>query len=844
MIRSHEQPSADAAPPATALPETDIGNLIEELAERVRKELRLLANRLGEDAIGGPRQPGPENEFRQSELARMGQECRETLKAQLASWSPSPGPRRVLLLVCLWQESWHLLDYTLAYRSLEAAEWAAVKFAEWAAAEFARDAKADPADDPARDWEVRALRALSQAMSLITTDATLFKVINLSNAVLLEAEAKQAVRVTDDIASALAALDDPPWDTDQHRIATELRAIEAEARQNRVFYAALVRAAEALTEFERWLETAPRATFKPPSAPPPHPPGPAAEQARDSIAAAIECFRSGRAGITDPLILSRYEPWERLLVETAEIVAPDSMSQVFVPKRVSVRYLYPFAVEADEAAGVQLAEWTADNDLFDKLRADLDGKLAGIGIHVGGLRFLEPSQFFAQGDGLYGGVRVDLPEIELGHQFSSRPGGGAPERFRAWITLSSLGNHCLCIEPEADLVEPLPPVLYWTLQAATPFAVGAAVSLVDRSAQVEADTSAPARPAWDDLHSFSRDVIAAVAGARFWRITPDLLADERFMPGNLHEIVVVRTEDPLGMYPDKIADALDRDVGGRILARSIQRAATTLEEWVRYPPVPRTGTGAQGATSAIAGIPEMGLAGDWCTHTGETTVFGIVAAPSWHAAVYVEAAQFASSWPPRLQLWSRRLKSTIIQPVEADGDRHERAEQLRYLERRVRLLLAQIRAEELTATLAHRRFLDQLMGMAGLSRLEADLEAQLEAAEKLTDWFSEHGRQESDQRRQVLLTVIAVFGLFELGTFLAIANTAGLFPVGHKGLWEVWVMVGVFLLGVLAGVYLWSKRAETWVKRRWASVARIIRPGRQADDTGGLCCHEYPDTGP
>ena len=66
----------------------------------------------------------------------------------------------------------------------------------------------------------------------------------------------------------------------------------------------------------------------------------------------------------------------------------------------------------------------------------------------------------------------------------------------------------------------------------------------------------------------------------------------------------------------------------------------------------------------------MGLAGDRCTHTGEMTVFGIVAAPSWHSDVYVEAAQFASSWSPRLRLWNRRLESTI-RSLELYADREE-----------------------------------------------------------------------------------------------------------------------------------------------------------------------------
>ena len=57
----------------------------------------------------------------------------------------------------------------------------------------------------------------------------------------------------------------------------------------------------------------------------------------------------------------------------------------------------------------------------------------------------------------------------------------------------------------------------------------------------------------------------------------------------------------------------------------------------------------------IAAVSELGLGGDWFTHTGETTIFGIVTAPEWHSDVYEEASQFAISWLPRLRLWSKTL---------------------------------------------------------------------------------------------------------------------------------------------------------------------------------------------
>ena len=89
------------------------------------------------------------------------------------------------------------------------------------------------------------------------------------------------------------------------------------------------------------------------------------------------------------------------------------------------------------------------------------------------------------------------------------------------------------------------------------------------------------------------------------------------------------------------------------------------------------------------------------------------------------ATQFAISWLPRLRLWSKTLDE-LIQTPDSAGQRAERAEELRFVEQRVRRHLSQIQSEELCATLAHRRFLDQLLGTAGLDRLQRELEDTVE----------------------------------------------------------------------------------------------------------------------
>ena len=226
----------------------------------------------------------------------------------------------------------------------------------------------------------------------------------------------------------------------------------------------------------------------------------------------------------------------------------------------------------------------------------------------------------------------------------------------------------------------------------------------------------------------------------------------------------------------------------------------------------------------IDDLPEMGLAGDWCAHTGESTVFGIVASPSWHSDAFVEAAQFVAAWTPLLRLWARRLQLAVERRPLPSGrnesthaDAKSATDTLRQIERRIRLHLMQIRAEDLCATQAHRHFLDRLLEMAGLSKLHSDIEAQLQAAERLTDYHEERNRRDADDRRQFLLGAIAVFSLFGVAGFLSLANETGkahadigFLHIG-VGQWEDWVVLGLFLIfgvtiSIIFGTDWWQRQ--------------------------------------
>jgi hypothetical protein len=809
---------------------------VDNIEKEVREELNDLMVAMGERGLGGPWDPGADLQVHTtSELDSTAKKRREELTGKLTKWSKRPGSEPVQLLMCLWRESWDLWERCLAYRT--------VQVVEQATADFVNAAAPPPSvGQPEEGWEPEALRAVGQAMSLITADADVYKQINLSSPDELAKAAGRAVETTKvtlkrvrSVLAALGSLPGEPGDGSD-RTAGSLREIKATADQNQLLHGSIIYAAEALIRFESWLATAPRlgsAEPRPPAA------GLSSSHALrqtllESVGAAIDHLHLAQSSLSGSL-LSESEPWEQLLVEIRDIVTPrdGAAAKILVPKRASIRYCYPFAVEADERRSLK------DRDrLRTLLKTKLDDTLKGEILVVGEPKPLEPTEFFASQDSettLYGGLRVELSNIELRHgQSPGVNGDGQGQLCRVWADLSLMGNHCLCVEPVKPLEAPLPHLLYRAFRAGTPFTLGATAVL--------AEPPAGAQVAWDNLHLFSRDVIRAIAHAGFWEAEEHIgfwkMREEEessrelpFVRGNLHEVVIVRTDGPLGVQLEDVAAKLDHAVGGRILMRSIQRAATTLEEWVRYPPAQRTER--QGRVPAIAAVSEIGLGGDWVTYTGETTVFGIAAAPEWHSDVYVEAAQFANSWSPRLRQWSKRLQRAS-QASESDVDKTpgddiaRRAEELRRVELGIRQHLSQIQSEELCATLAHRRFLDQLLEMAGLGRLQRELEAQLEAAEHLTDWFSEREQRRVNRRREALLGLIALFGLFDLGTFLALANTTNfherfLFIMVRQGVWEDWLLLTLFLLALLAGVYFFNM--HKWLHGHLGAARR--KPGRR-----------------
>jgi hypothetical protein len=113
----------------------------------------------------------------------------------------------------------------------------------------------------------------------------------------------------------------------------------------------------------------------------------------------------------------------------------------------------------------------------------------------------------------------------------------------------------------------------------------------------------------------------------------------------------------------------------------------------------------------------------------------------------------------------------------------------------------------------------------GVTELERELSIQLEAAQRLTDWYREQRQQSAESVRNILLLLIGLFGVFSVASYLSLANGStekrytGIFRfMNSSPNTEVYIVLGVFALFLIAGVWLlWRQIRDTiadWRVRR------------------------------
>ena len=348
---------------------------------------------------------------------------------------------------------------------------------------------------------------------------------------------------------------------------------------------------------------------------------------------------------------------------------------------------------------------------------------------------------------------------------------------------------------------------------------------------------------------FAHDVVLATARALCGPVvdqepTPAPVGERPpYMPGNLHEVVNVQTDVAISDTGDAVAGRLDNVIGTQLLVTSANRVASTLDEWVRDPAPSTTYKEAQemdgSSAGRIAALPIIGFAGDWFVHTGDMTVLGAVAVPTWLSQAYIEVAQFAASWVPLLQLWTVRLQEVIRTAHEGDRSVNS-SEELRIVDQAIRRQTSELRSAQLCQSQLHRRFLDIFLSESGVTSLERELDAQLVSAERLADWYDERRRRSTEDARNILLLAIGLFGVFGVASYLSLANGTSR-EDRYRGFFhflnlnpqtEVHIVLGIFILFLVLGVFLLSESVwgiwRTKVRRfRDSAARRRARAGRR-----------------
>jgi hypothetical protein len=749
------------------------------------------------------------------------------LAAELEPANPRAG--RLLLLLHLWWECWDIWDRFIPYRTLNLVR----RFMRsLLGKEHKRAAGQGQETD---DWYVLALHAVHDAMRLIGFEGEGYKQINLSRAKELAAIASEAIdavheinerlpRTQEALARELAGSDREAGGAEpQSAVALAAGAIECLqviCEECEEFYPTIADAAATVEQFERWTERTtwcgsqkPRADRDSGGSSPPV----AVEELRGRIEHSLGLLDGAIAtlGQKDPnsLTLSRCEPWHRLMVELRELAA--NSPEVFVPRRVWVRYCYPFVVDHGAAANGAEAHQDASDDHLDRcLREELGRLLGTERVRDAKLEPLALSNFWqGGGKGIYRGKKVKLPTLRIANGCEDDDNG----HYRAWIELTELRDHrnyCLCVERSTPFAYVLPHTLYRALHLGSSCARGTEVSLLASSAGAEAASS----PTWSDLNLYAFDVVRATVNA-IRRVAGrteveygDDPSGEDCRRGNVREVLIIQTDAPLATSgPDAAttAERLDELMGGRIL-RTVHRSASTLAEWVRHPTLAEA---KQDSIRETAAIPEIGFRGDWLLHSGDTSVIGIVATPSWLRDEYSEVAQFATSCSPLMTLWSARMSKALDEARRPNGGDSGAADELRSLDYEVRRHILTMRSEQLCQSRAHRRFLDLFLELTGVSRLEHDLQEQITAAEGLADWLEERARRHSERARSVLLFLISLLGVFGVAGFFALANDTRLFGLGFRSSVGDWLTLFAFLVVIFVGIMVLLRRPNKWLKQ-------------------------------
>jgi hypothetical protein len=453
------------------------------------------------------------------------------------------------------------------------------------------------------------------------------------------------------------------------------------------------------------------------------------------------------------------EGWPRIHVGEAKVV-----------------YCYPFALDVAPAEAVRRADGAREWPLPGGAPTDVQS-----------LRLTDAWDGEADEGASFGGVAVTLPAPVVTTTY-----GDEIDDYVVEVRLSNLGNHYVRVE-------------HWERGATLHDMHQAMRRATDQMGAERLD--APGDQ-WVKFVDFVGDTVDAVAEALGGTPTK----------GTAHVVVSVRTaevEDRDGTMHAADAGEVLAAKGASLFLQPVRQAATTLEEWIRYP-TPDVGK--------LNLLGDLGFTGDVLVRTANTTFLMMPASPNFLVIEYEEMAEFVASLPALLRGWTEAIEAKVRAAMRALDDLRgdELRVRLREVERdqvalrgmitRARSELAHLHSPQLCLTTVHRAMLDRLWDAAGLPQLERDLSAQFEVADGLYAQLATHRARLDEQHRaeverrekgvrrfiEVALAILAVASLTGLAELV---NGAFGFGVGGRRI-ELGLIVVV--AAVLVGLFAWN----------------------------------------
>jgi hypothetical protein len=315
-------------------------------------------------------------------------------------------------------------------------------------------------------------------------------------------------------------------------------------------------------------------------------------------------------------------------------------------------------------------------------------------------------------------------------------------------------------------------------------------------------TSAEYPKPWEKVADYAELVIGSIA--RTLGAVPVVNFDAPFHVVLAAPSISVRT--PNGDASPATPETLEQSLGATLLFHPVRHLATSLEEWIRYPP------------PAVRNLlRRQGYVGDAVVRTDNTTVVFMPKSPDWLVVEYREMVEFVASLPPLLTLWEKQaltldeeLEKWLLRDPSVDTlHRHEI--EILELEHDVRRQLAFLRSPALCRTRGQRQFLDDLWRAAGLPALERELErrlTQLTARQERIAAMIRRQEQEHNESlgRRVELVLALIAGLSVAGVLQWLNDVLNVEA-------RIWALPQGILLAVVAAlvfvvVWAWARKSE------------------------------------